>query len=71
MADRTVTGDSRHEVIAKVGKEPTWIETRRYVGIETQVLTFRIGLSETLIVRLVLGRVVTVETKPVSPWDFR
>lgn len=71
LADRIATGDSRLEVIAKAGKEPNWTEVSRYLGVETEVLTFRIGLSEALVVRLVLGKVVTVESRPMMPWETR
>lgn len=70
LAGRIATGDTRLDVIAKIGK-PASAETGRYLGVEVEVLNFRIGISEVVVVRLVLGRVVGVETKQVLPWESR
>lgn len=71
FADRIQTADSRADVISKIGRNPSSSETGRYLGfLEVETLSFRIGLREKILVRLVLGKVVSVETLQITPWEL-
>jgi hypothetical protein len=39
------------------------------LGVEKESLSFKVGLTSVVVVDLVLGRVVAVQTKSVMPWD--
>lgn len=64
LAERIQTGDMRGDVVAKMGGEPTSVSTQRWLGIEAQTLSFA-NFTEVITVTLVLGRVVSVESKPL------
>lgn len=65
LAERVQTGDSHLDVVTKMGGEPTLVSTQRWLGVETQTLTF-MGYTDAVTIHFVLGRVVAVEVKPVT-----
>ncbi|WP_141400633.1 hypothetical protein [Magnetospirillum sp. 15-1] len=69
LAEKLRTGDSRVEVISKMGSTPSYKETRRVLGVETETLTFKVGFTSAVIVDLVFDRIVAVQTKSVLPWE--
>ncbi|AWB08183.1 hypothetical protein A6A40_24470 (plasmid) [Azospirillum humicireducens] len=69
VAQRIATGDSRAEVVAKIGHEPRIVQTSRWLGIEIEELLFNVSFTEAVVVRLVVGRTVAVETRPLSMFN--
>jgi len=69
VAARLSVGDSRADALAKIGKDPSYTESQMVLGVEKESLSFKVGLTSVVVVDLVLGRVVAVQTKSVMPWD--
>lgn len=68
FANNVSTGDQKADVLVRLGP-PDRAESSRWLGVETELLTYRRGLSELVVIRFVMGHVVGVEVRSRLPWE--